>query len=316
MKPRRAFILNAGAGGTSGGAWLEQHRERIDALAAGGPVALVHGGDDITAAIDRGLAAGCTCIVAGGGDGTINAVASRLLGTDTVLGVLPLGTLNHFAKDLGLPLDASAALDVIDRGHVMAVDVGDVNGRTFINNSSLGLYPHIVTGRDRQQERLGWGKWPAFAWATIGALRRFPFLDIRLAVESQPDAAYRTPFLFVGNNHYNMEGVDLGTRDALTGGVLSLYFANRTGRLGLVRLAFHALLRTLSQARDFNALTATSFTVETRHKLIAVATDGEVQVMEAPLSYRVKAGALRVLVPIPASNDSTVTRSNESDAGT
>ncbi len=315
MNRSHAFILNARAGSARGDGGLDPHRTRIDALAAGGPVELVQGGDDIRAAIDRALAAGCTCIVAGGGDGTINAVASRLVGTDTVLGVLPLGTLNHFAKDLKLPLDVAAALDVIEAGHVLAVDVGEVNGHAFLNNSSLGLYPRIVAGRDRQQERLGWGKWPAFAWATVGALRRYPFLDIRLAVEGGSDAAYRTPFLFVGNNHYNMEGVDLGTRGTLTDGLLSLYFANRTGRLGLVRLAFHALLGTLSQARDFNALTAASFTVETRHKRIAVATDGEVQVMEAPLCYRVRPGALKVLAPPPASNDSTITRSNESDAG-
>lgn len=299
---KRAFVINAGAGGTEGGAWLDAHRAAIDALAAGGTVALVHGGDDITAAIDKALAEGCACIVAGGGDGTVNAVASRLAGTETTLGVLPLGTLNHFAKDLKLPLDPTEALGVIERGHVQAVDVGEVNGRLFLNNSSLGLYPGIVTRRDRQQERLGWGKWPAFAWATIGALRRFPFLDIRLEVESLPDANYRTPFLFVGNNHYRMEGVDIGTRESITGGVLSLYFAHRTGRLGLVRLALHALMRSLHQARDFKALTAASFVVETRHKRIAVATDGEVQAMQAPLRYRVRAGALKVCVAAPSAD--------------
>src|SRR3954451_10797613 len=98
-------------------------------------------------------------IVAAGGDGTIGAVAAALVGSDKILGVLPVGTLNHFAKDLKIPLDLENAVLTIAKGETAAVDVVEVNVRIFINNSSLGLYPHIVSRREAQQQRLSRGKW-------------------------------------------------------------------------------------------------------------------------------------------------------------
>src|SRR4029450_6264872 len=111
-------------------------------------------------------------VIAGGGDGTVNTVAAALVGTEVVLGVLPLGTLNHFAKDLGLPLELGGAVQTIGAGHTVRIDVGEVNGQMFLNNSSLGLYPRIVRHRQKQTERLGRGKWPAFLWATLVFLSR------------------------------------------------------------------------------------------------------------------------------------------------
>src|SRR3954464_9990148 len=124
-------------------------------------------------------------VVAAGGDGTISAVAAALAGTNKTLGVLPIGTLNHFAKDLNIPLDLEGAVRTIIEGETTPVDLGEVNGRVFINNSSLGLYPHIVSRREAQQQRLARGKWTAFFWATIQALRRFPFLDLRVEFEGR-----------------------------------------------------------------------------------------------------------------------------------
>src|SRR3954447_6264864 len=86
-------------------------------------------------------------VVAAGGDGTVSAVASALAGTDRVMGVLPAGTLNHFAKDLRLPLTLADAARVIAAARTTGVDVGEVNGRCFVNNSSIGLYPHVVVKR-------------------------------------------------------------------------------------------------------------------------------------------------------------------------
>src|SRR2546425_291528 len=123
----------------------------------------------------RSMRGSAQTIVAGGGDGTVNAVASSLVGTNKTLGVLPLGTLNHFAKGLHIPLDLEGAARTIIAGHTIRVDVGEVNERIFLNNSSLGLYPSIVHHRERQQ-RLGYGKWPALLWAALTVLRRYPFL--------------------------------------------------------------------------------------------------------------------------------------------
>ncbi len=236
-------------------------------------------------------------VVAGGGDGTINAVAAQLADTGVSLGVLPLGTLNHFAKDAGIPLELDAAIAAIANGVRRRVDVGEVNDRIFLNNSSLGLYPDIVRDREKQQSRLGRGKWLAALWATIGALRRFPFLSVRLTMDDGSDHARSTPFVFIGNNAYTMEGFNVGARPALDRGELSLFVAQRPGRLGLIRLGWCALWGRLAQERDFDVLSAKNLEIDTRHKRIRVATDGEVTVMLTPLRYRIRPGALWVIVP-------------------
>ncbi len=239
---------------------------------------------------------GVKLVVAGGGDGTINAVASVLAGTDTALGVLPMGTLNHFAKDLGIPQVLDEAIANIAAGTRIRVDVGAVNDRIFLNNSSLGLYPDIVRHREKQQHRLGRGKWPAAAWATIAALRRYPFLNVKLIVDGAPHQR-STPFVFIGNNEYSMQGLAIGERERLDGGKLSLYVAQRPGRLGLLRFAFRALCGRLSEDRDFDVMLSEKLDIATRHRHLRVATDGEVTVMTTPLHYRIMPAVLTVIVP-------------------
>jgi YegS/Rv2252/BmrU family lipid kinase len=234
-------------------------------------------------------------IVAGGGDGTISSVASAAIGSGKTMGVLPFGTMNHFAKDLHIPLDLEGAIQTIVAGNVVSVDVGEVNGRIFVNNSSLGLYPSIVQERQKQQ-RLGWGKWPAYVWAGLAVLRRYPFLNVRLSVDGK-ELSSRTPFVFIGNNEYEMETLDIGGRTCLDAGELSLYMSDRISRLGLIRLALRALFGGLRQEKDFIALCTKEIWVGTRHKHMRVALDGEVLVMEPPLHYRVRPQALRVLAP-------------------
>jgi diacylglycerol kinase family enzyme len=259
-------------------------------------IVLAKSGDEMTAAARRALAEGAGLVVAGGGDGTINAVAAVMVGSGVPFGVLPLGTLNHFAKDLGMPLGREEAVRALAGGRLKKVDVGEVNGRIFLNNSGLGLYPDIVHDREKQQRRLGRGKWVAAFWATVSALRRYPFLSIRLDVGGQR-LARRTPFVFIGNNAYKMQGLAIGERECLDGGKLSLYVAQRPGRLGLLRFALRALRGTLGMARDFDVLLADEMEIETHHRRLRVATDGEVTVMDTPLRYRVRPGALTVIVP-------------------
>ncbi len=252
-------------------------------------------GDDINKLAQRAANTDAEIIVAGGGDGTLNSVATAVLASNKILGVLPLGTLNHFAKDLQIPLDIKEAIETIAHGRTMQVDVGEFNGRIFLNNSSLGLYPSIVRERQKQQ-RLGYRKWPAYVWAALSVLMRYPFLDLRLQTEGK-ELATRTPFLFVGNNRYEMETLNIGGRSALDAGTLSLYLTHRTGRLGLVRLAWRALFGGLNQERDFMALTTEELSIESRKKRLRVAMDGEVTVVEPPLRYRIRKKALKVRVP-------------------
>ena len=180
-------------------------------------------------------------------------------------------------------------------GHETKVDVGEVNGHIFINNSSLGLYPSLLHNREKQQ-RLGWGKWPAYLWAAVAVLRRYPFLDVRVGVDGAEFKSH-TPFVFIGNNEYEMETLNIGSRICLDKGELSLYVTNRTGRLGLIRLALRALLGGLHQEKDFFALCTKEIWIGTKHKRIRVAFDGEVTVLAPPLHYRSLPAALRVLTP-------------------
>ena len=295
-------IINAGAGLGYCGEFSQQLLAKFARHGYLADITLAQSGEEMIAAARAAVAAGERLVVAGGGDGTINAVASALVGTGVAFGVLPLGTLNHFAKDLQIPLELDQAVATIATGGHVRVDVGEVNGRIFLNNSSLGLYPDIVRDREKQQSRLGRGKWLAFTWATLAALRRYPFLNVRLSVNGE-EHARRTPFVFIGNNEYLMQGFNIGARSRIDSGMLSLYVAQRPSRLGLVRLAWHALTGTLAQQRDFDVLLATELTIDARkgskrgNVRIRVATDGEVTVMQTPLSYRMRAGALTVVVP-------------------
>ena len=185
-------------------------------------VALLGQGDDVRDVARKALQGKPAVLVAAGGDGTLSAVADVLRGTGTALGVMPFGTLNHFAKDLGIPLDPGEAARVIAAGRRTAVDVGEVNGRAFINNASLGLYPGMVRERERQQRRLRRSKRHAMMWATLAVLNRPPLLDLRLELDGKVHDC-RAPFVFIGNNDYEMEGFDIGTRARLDGGCLNVY---------------------------------------------------------------------------------------------
>jgi diacylglycerol kinase family enzyme len=288
-------IVNASSGTGENSALEQRLHELFGGDGRVAHIALAQRGQETVELAKRAALGDADVVVAGGGDGTINSVTSQLLNAKKTLGILPLGTMNHFAKDLRIPLELEAAVETIIEGHVMDVDLGEVNGHIFVNNSSLGLYPSIVREREKQQ-RLGSGKWPAYVWAAVAVLRRYPFLDIRLSVDEK-ELSRRTPFVFIGNNEYEMETLNIGGRACLDAGELSLYVTNRTGRLGLVRLAWRALFGGLRQDKDFLAMCTKEIWIGTKHKRLRVALDGEVTIMEPPLHYRVLPGKLRVLVP-------------------
>src|SRR4030095_2634737 len=133
---------------------------------------------------------------------------------------------------LGIPLALDAAAKTVVEGRIAKIDVAEVNGRLFVNNSSIGLYPRIVRRREEQREKLGWGKWPAFVGATIHTMHRHRPLDLTLSVDGR-EIQRRTPFVFVGNNFYEMEGFNVGTRERLDRGGLSVYLAPHPRPLAL-----------------------------------------------------------------------------------
>jgi len=295
-----ALILNKGSG--SGTAPELGERLAIHFRAAGRQVLLTitESGGEIAAAVDAALAADAAAVVAGGGDGTVSAVASRLVGHDTPLGVLALGTMNHLARDLGIPLDPDAAANVILGGHTTAIDLGQVNGRVFINNASLGLYPQIVRVRQRHPAT-GLRKWIIATWVTLKILARHRSMAIRLDADGEV-VLRRTPIVFVGNNEYRAAGLDAGSRESLTDGTLAIYIVNAGGRrhpFRLIRLAWHMVLGKALDGDHLELLRTAAATVESKELMLHMALDGEVEMFRSPLEFRVLPAALSVFVPHP-----------------
>jgi diacylglycerol kinase family enzyme len=274
----------------------QAHIARISAeLGVPAQVIVTRKGDNISQLAGRALGEGRRPVVAGGGDGTVNAVAGMLAGTNVALGVLPMGTLNHFAKDVGVPRDLEAAVRHVFTGEVGSVDVGDVNGRVFVNNSGLGFYPHFVRIRE-DQERHGRVKRAAFVLALRSMLRRYLRLRLKVHMDRAEALEHVTPFLFVGNNRYQTAGLEIGTRSRLDSGLLWVCTAPRAAHTNVARIAVRTLLGRDTEG-ELNILEVKEISIEPGTPRINVSVDGEVTIMNAPLNYRIRPLALRVVAP-------------------
>jgi diacylglycerol kinase family enzyme len=239
-------------------------------------------------------------VVAGGGDGTVRSVAAVLIGGELPLGVLPLGTLNHFATDLKIPNDLEGAIQVIAQGTPRALDVGEVNGEIFLNNSSIGFYPPIVQARDQEMRHSRLNKWVAMAIATFKLLPKLSALDLKVS-SGDWKVERRTEVLFVGNSEYRMSALDHGAPDRLDAdGFLCVYVTRTRSRLALFGLALAGLFRDVKQTQSVEDWKLREFKVEVRQtRAIPVAFDGEVSTLRSPLLFRKRAGELRVILPPP-----------------
>jgi len=259
-------------------------------------VVVTKSGDDITSLAAQAIGERRRVVVAGGGDGTVSAVAGKLAGTEVTLGVLPMGTLNHFAKDAGIPQNLKAAVRNIFTGRAVSVDVGEVNGRVFVNNSGIGFYPHFVRQRE-EEERRGRVKRVAFILALRSIVRRYFRLRIKLHMDQEEALEHVTPFLFVGNNRYQTSGLEIGTRPKLNNGRLWVCTAPSAAHRNLLQIALSALLGRDAEQK-LNAFEAEEIWVQPETGRVNVSTDGEVSLMESPLHYISRPQALRVIVPI------------------
>ncbi|MES3039508.1 MAG: YegS/Rv2252/BmrU family lipid kinase [Bdellovibrionota bacterium] len=236
-------------------------------------------------------------LVIGGGDGTISSVANKIAGTDVELGILPLGTLNHFAKDNGIPLVMDQAINLAINGNSKKVDVAKVNDEVFLNNSSIGLYPRITKVRNHKIEKLGMGKLFSLILAAWQIVSRMHLYKISINVDGKIENR-KASFVFVGNNEYTFALWELGKRKSLTQGSLSIYLGNQSTRWALFALALRGLFNRLDQAKDFKSYKAESLTLNTKHrKQLLVSLDGEVKNLQTPLNYQIYPQHLRVVVP-------------------
>ncbi|MGH6735748.1 MAG: diacylglycerol/lipid kinase family protein [Methyloceanibacter sp.] len=250
----------------------------------------------ITRALEQAKQGEIDAIVIGGGDGSVHTAASLLARSDVPLGVLPLGTLNHFAKDLGLPLDIESAAAVIARGRSRLVDLGKVNGETFVNNSSIGIYPYLVMDRERRRARKRLRKWMAMVPAFFRMLRHLPWRRLRISAEGF-ERPYRTPCVFVGNNEYGTDLFTLGRRRRLDTGKLWFYVVKPRSPLGLFWIACRMCFSHLDPEGDLDTFELSEAEIAAKSSRLPVALDGEVRVLHTPLHYRSLPKALRVIAP-------------------
>ncbi|MBO9623125.1 MAG: hypothetical protein J7500_10480 [Sphingomonas sp.] len=238
-------------------------------------------------------AAGAEILVVGGGDGTLGSAAAALARSGSALGILPLGTRNHLARELGIPLDLAEAAKLIASGRRRQIDLARVNGEAFVNNASIGLYPDMV----EEREGLALPKKLAALPAAAAALKRMRHRRLHLRMPGV-DREVVTPMLFVGNNRYVLDAGKLGQRKALDDGVLSVYAVASRRRLALIGFAIRALLGRADPERDFAAIGDTAeLRVTGPVDGIHVALDGEVRRLRVPLEFAIEPGALTVVAP-------------------
>lgn len=278
---------------------FDKEPEEIQAaFAAAGLVArveLLPGGDIIERA-KRAVDEGADLLVVGGGDGSISGAAGVLAGTKTRLGILALGTLNHFARDLGIPTDLTEAAKLIATGEARSIDVAEVNGRVFVNNSAIGLYPLMVLDRELQQKRLGRSKRLAMLVASARTLVRFNHYRLTLTVNDE-QARIDTPLLFVGNNDYRIDLGAPGHRESLEDGRLSVFVMRKRTRRGLIAASIRALFDRARPDDMVSLENVERLQVGSRRSHLVISVDGEVESVNVPLDYRVRKGALRVIAP-------------------
>jgi diacylglycerol kinase family enzyme len=232
-------------------------------------------------------------VVAAGGDGTVNAAAQHMVGSGT-LGVLPGGTLNHFARDLGLR-DLREAFVALEQGRTRRVDAGRAGGRVFLNTAAMGIYPEVVRERERQEDRAG--KWLAASAAAGRVLRRARPLVGRIAADGDERLLFAW-MLFLGNNRFSTTPGSIGTRERLDEGVLDVRLLTvRHGRARRPRMALRILRSRQWEARRLVATEARRVDVRLDGGGRLVAWDGEVGEPTDRLEAEILPRALTVVVP-------------------
>lgn len=273
-----------------------------DAFARAGVVAEVRvvPPAEIEAALRAALDASPDAVIVGGGDGTVRSAAAVLAGTGITLGVLPLGTLNHFAKDLGLPTGIDETISALATGPAVDVDVAEVNGQVFVNNCSLGSYPEAVRRREALRRQRGHRKWWAMCQAVLHTFVRLRRLRLRIAVDAHPARMVRAPFVFVANNRYSGHLLSANLRPTLDGGRLWVYTAHAHRHLTILRMFFQSLFRRIDTADALEAQAGQEVVIEHPGGGLAAAVDGELILLQSPLRFRIRPRALRVLRPAAA----------------
>ena len=296
------FVFNGAAGNQDDDAVLAALEQ---VLGAAGRAHEVHRAlkpsalaDTAWAAAERAGSEGV--VVAVGGDGTINTVASVLLGSRVVLGLVPRGTFNYVARTHGIPLEPAAALRLLLNGRAHAVQVGQLNGHPFLVNASLGLYPLLLQDREAFKKRFGRTRLVAM-WAALRSMMRVhPRLALRIQADGQAPRQLNVSTLFVGNNPLQIEALGLPEAEQVGRTTLAA-LALRAFKPGeLLWLALRGALGRLGEAPDLTHFNCRQLSVRPRLPLqrrLKVALDGEVMRLPPPLEFGVDTRALWLIKP-------------------
>lgn len=243
-------------------------------------------------------------VVAAGGDGTINAVAAATLGSGCPFGVLPLGTFNYFGRVHGIPSEPKTACQILLSPRAFAVQVGLVNDRVFLVNGSIGLYPELLEEREEAKSKLGRSRWVAFGAALATLLR--PHRLLRIEVEAKGERTHLvTPTLFAGNNRLQLERVGIRAASLVERHRLVAVVLRPVGVLGMLGLIVRALFGKLGDAERVVSFPFERMTIRSRFGKgrFKVATDGEVEWLAGPLTFRVAPHPLVLLRPADPGDD-------------
>lgn len=238
---------------------------------------------------------GTSLFIAAGGDGTVHHVVQAVVNTDADFAVIPSGTYNHFARDLGIPLDWRAALDVALRGERRQIDTARINDRYFVNNVAIGLYPEVVAHREERGR--DYPRWKARLFALYTTLRKYPHVNMTVEADGRHEVV-RTHVFMVSNNSYDLERIGIeAPRERLTEGRLSVYWLEHVPRWVLAKYLSRYLagrVRTIPGFRSFRTL---RMRVQSSRRVLKVGIDGEVFTMETPLVITTVPQSLSVRVP-------------------
>lgn len=257
---------------------------------------------ELTETVAQAVSDGFTTVVAAGGDGTVGGVAAALMGTGVKLGIVPRGTFNFLARSLDIPEDTDAALAVALDGADRPLTVGEVNGKLFLNNASLGAYASVLDVREGVYSRWGRSRLAAYWSVILAMLTVYRPLRMKITVDGL-EHRIRTPMAFVAISAYQLEQYEFDGIDAVRDGKLAIIVAHQSGRLVLLWRAFKILIGGARRGEDYVLYTGSDITVETQRSSRLVARDGERERMAGPYRFRAIKDALVVKVPAAAQKD-------------
>lgn len=256
----------------------------------------VHPGIDVRAVVRESLAAGTRTFVVAGGDGTVHHVAQALVSTEGILGVVPVGSVNHLARDLEIPVgDWRAAFEIAVRGAVRQIDVGRVNGLYFINSVMLGIYPTLSAYRERY--RSVHSRWAAYLKAARLALHHFPHVTLVVELDGRVET-FRTQMFVVAVNSYDLEQVGMvAPKTTFNDGRVSIYTLSFMSRLQFVRAAAKYFRGRIGDVPGFRRTRTTQLRVDTGRRRLRISLDGELMDVETPLQIAAVPASLLVRAP-------------------